>query len=399
MNRRTFLIDACSVAAAAALAGLVLDPSRSVPGQMPSGSELPGRHRYDRQEAREALKSLERQGLTPRDAMYWEKSSDGLVRCTLCPRYCTLRPFERGLCRARISLENRLGTLVYGRPCSIAIDPVEKKPVFHFLPGSTAFSIATAGCLFGCRYCQNWQISQIGPESCDFYDLLPQRAVSEAAAQGCKSIAYTYTEPTIFYEYMLDTAKLAHAAGIANIMISCGFINPDPLRELLPFLDVMKVDLKGFTERFYRSVCGGNLAPVLATIEQLARSRTLVDIVTLVVPTLNDDEETCSRMFRWLAEKAGPDISLFLSRFMPTYRLKNLPPTPLEKLEKLRELAIREGLNYVYLGNIPGHEGESTFCPGCKRRVVERFGFTIGRIDIRNGACAFCGHRIPGRWE
>ncbi|HEY9071222.1 MAG TPA: AmmeMemoRadiSam system radical SAM enzyme, partial [Candidatus Ozemobacteraceae bacterium] len=334
-----------------------------------------------------------------REAMYWEKTPDGRIRCTLCPRFCTLLPFERGFCRARISLENRLGTLVYGRPCSVAIDPIEKKPVFHFLPGSSAFSIATAGCLFGCRYCQNWQISQIGPEEADRYDLPPNRIVAEAQARGCRSIAYTYTEPTIFYEYMLDTAKQAHEAGIANIMISCGFINPEPLRELLPWLDVMKVDLKGFTERFYRTVCGGSLDPVLATIRQLASSRALVDIVTLVVPTLNDDEETCGRMFRWLFDHAGPDISLFLSRFMPTYRLRNLPPTPLETLEKLRRLALGSGLHYVYLGNIPGHEGENTFCPGCGKRVVERFGFTIGERAIRDGKCAFCGHPIPGRWE
>lgn len=404
MNRRSFLIDACTVAAGLSLGKLLLD-SRSESGlktvfteQFPPEGAA-GRHIYDRAGAEAKLHSLEAAGLVPRDAMYWSRTSSGLIRCELCPRFCTLHPFERGLCRARISLENRLGTLVYGHPCTVAIDPVEKKPVFHFLPGSTAFSIATAGCLFGCRYCQNWQISQIGPEECDFYDLPPSRIVAEAVSNGCKSIAYTYTEPTIFYEYMLDTAKAARAAGLANIMISCGYINPEPLRELLPWLDVMKVDLKGFTERFYRSVCGGNLAPVLATIEQLARSKALADIVTLVVPTLNDDPETCSSMFRWLVEHAGPDISLFLSRFMPTYRLRSLPPTPLETLEQLRERAMAAGLRYVYLGNIPGHEGENTFCPGCKKRVVERFGYSIGEISIRKGACAFCGTSIPGRWE
>lgn len=401
MNRRLFLIDACTVVAGGVLGKLLLDSHP--PGlqlQPEKGSmEHRGRHAYDRANAESALRKLEARGLTPRDAMYWSRTPDGSIRCELCPRFCTLKPFERGLCRVRISLENRLGTLVYGRPCSVAIDPIEKKPVFHFLPGSTSFSIATAGCLFGCRYCQNWQISQIGPEDCDFHDLPPERVVSQAMANGCKSIAYTYTEPTIFYEYMLDTAKLARAAGLANIVISCGYINPEPLRELLPWLDVMKVDLKGFTEKFYRSICGGSLAPVLTTIEQIARSQVLVDIVTLVVPTLNDDQETCSRMFSWLVDHAGPDISLFLSRFMPTYRLRGLPPTPLEKLESLRKQAMAAGLKYVYLGNIPGHEGENTFCPGCGKRVVERFGFSIGEMHITKGACAFCGTRIPGRWE
>ncbi|HOT26868.1 MAG TPA: AmmeMemoRadiSam system radical SAM enzyme [Candidatus Ozemobacteraceae bacterium] len=404
MNRRRFLIDVCTAAAGISLGGLLLDGRagsglKAVSPERAQPEGPAGRHTYDRAAAEANLRALEAAGFSPRDAMYWSRTANGLIRCELCPRFCTLKPFERGLCRARISLENRLGTLVYGRPCSAAIDPIEKKPVFHFLPGSTAFSIATAGCLFGCRYCQNWQISQIGPEECEFYDLPPGRVVAEALANKCRSIAYTYTEPTIFYEYMLDTSKAARAAGLANIMISCGYINPEPLRELLPWLDVMKVDLKGFTERFYRSVCGGTLAPVLSTIERLAGSKTLVDIVTLVVPTLNDDPVTCSAMFRWLVEHAGPDISLFLSRFMPTYRLRSLPPTPPDTLERLRELAMQAGLRYVYLGNIPGHEGESTFCPGCKKRVVERFGYSIGEMHIRNGACAFCGTAIPGRWE
>jgi len=397
MNRRQLLLNLCSIAGCAGIAGLLLNQTQS---SAPSRQSATGASaRFDPLEARKKLQLLESKGFHPREAMYWEKAPGGLIRCTLCPKFCSLRPFERGNCRVRVSLENRLATLVYGRPCSVAIDPIEKKPVFHFLPGSTAFSFATAGCLLACRYCQNWQISQANPEDLDSEDLPPEAAISAAARSGCRSIAYTYTEPTIFYEYMLDTARLAREAGLGNIVISCGYINPEPLAQLTPFLDVMKVDLKGFTQRFYRTVCGGTLDPVLKTLEGLSHTKVLIDVVTLVLPTLNDDMATMEKMFRWLHEKLGPDISLFLSRFHPTFQLRNLPPTPEETVAKLREKAMQIGLRYVYVGNSTGHEGENTYCPNCHKVVIGRVGYQLTENHIVKGVCEFCKTAIPGVWE
>jgi pyruvate formate lyase activating enzyme len=401
MNRRQFLADLCLVLGGAGIAGLMWPSGAPGPSPTPAGSPAPpaAAERFDPATGRARLAELERLGFHPREAMFWEKTSDGRVRCLLCPTFCTLRPYERGNCRVRFGLENRLVTVVYGRPCSVAIDPIEKKPVFHYLPGSTSFSLATAGCLLSCRYCQNWQISQADPESLEAYDLAPAQVVETAAAQGCRTIAYTYTEPTIFYEYMFDTARLAKARGIGNVVVSCGYLNPEPLAHLAPFLDVMKVDLKGFTERFYRTVCGGTLAPVLATLQGLARTKVLIDIVTLVVPTLNDDEPTMTAMFTWIHQHLGPDVSLFLSRFYPTFQLRNLPPTPVATLERLRDLALATGLRYVYLGNVPGHPAESTYCPGCHKLLIGRVGYQLTERHISRGACAFCGHAIPGVWE
>ncbi len=406
MDRRRFILDSLTLLGTAGICGMLLDgpregsssPSPAVMGGGERTARPPSHRPWEEAEARGKLAQLEKAGLAPRDAMYWEKTPSGLIRCTLCPKYCELRPFERGNCRVRISLENRLGTLVYGKPCSVAIDPIEKKPVFHLLPGSTAFSIATAGCLLGCRYCQNWQISQANPEDVECRDFPPEAVVAAARAEGCRSIAYTYTEPTVFYEYMFDTATLAKKEGIHNVVVSCGYINPEPLAQLAPLLTVMKVDLKGFTERFYQSICGGTLAPVLATLSNLAKSKVLIDIVTLVVPTLNDDLETNTRMFTWIRDTLGPHASLFLSRFYPTYRLRNLPPTPPELMVQLREKAMEIGLKYVYLGNVPGSEGENTYCHSCGKLVVGRIGYQVTETHIEKGACGYCKTVIPGVW-
>jgi pyruvate formate lyase activating enzyme len=402
MNRRRFLIDACTLIGGGATLGHLLPElpmnSNTLWPSVAQNSSVSDSDPED--EAGKALLSkLERAGIEPREAMYWETLSGNRVRCTLCPTFCVLRPYQRGRCRVRLSLGNRLATLVYGRPCSIAIDPIEKKPVFHLLPGTGSFSIATAGCLLSCRYCQNWQISQANPEDLDHHALPPAAVVEGAVRSGSASIAYTYTEPTIFYEYMIDTARLARAAGVKNVVISCGYINPDPLRELCGLIDVMKVDLKAFTESFYREMCGGTLGPVLKTLETLADTKTLFDIVTLIVPTLNDDEDSNRRMFTWIRDRLGPLSCLFLSRFHPTFRLRNLPSTPVSTLERLRQIARDIGLKYVYIGNVPGHEGEHTFCHACGKRIIERVGYHLGAIAMKDGACAHCGTHIPGIWQ
>lgn len=401
MNRRQFLNACCSCLGVGGIAGMLWNSYGSHFIANPSGppSTPVERDRFDTAEARRTFLNLEKLGFSGREAKYWEKTSRGRVRCTLCPTYCELRPYERGHCRVRFSLENRIVTVVYGKPCSIAVDPIEKKPVFHLLPGTTSFSLATAGCLLGCRYCQNWQISQARPEECEAFDLPPEKAVQSALAEGCRSIAYTYTEPTIFYEYMLDTAKQAHQAGLKNVVVSCGYINPEPLKELVPFIDVYKVDLKGFTEQFYRTICGGSLSPVLSTLQELARHQVLIDIVTLVVPTLNDNRETLNAMFHWIKDHVGSNVSLFLSRFYPTYQLRNLPPTPIDLVVRLREDAMAVGLSFVYLGNVTGHEGENTYCPSCRQLLIGRVGYSVTVNHLRNSACPHCGTRIPGIWE
>ena len=338
-------------------------------------------------------------GLKLHPASFWQPLDDKLVGCQLCPNKCSIAIGKRGRCRARINREGKLYSIVYGNLSTIAIDPIEKKPVFHVLPGTFSLSISAAGCVLSCRYCQNWQISQSLPEKVCDLSVTPEDIVEKAIKMECKSISYTYNEPTVFYEFMYDTALLAQKKGLKNIMVSCGYINEEPLKKLLPVIDVIKVDLKGFSEEFYKTVTHGHLEPVKQTIVRLARAGKLLDIVCLIVPGINDDEEECRKMFSWLRETGGQDLSLFLSRFYPTYQLRNVSPTPVSKLETLRKIAIDEGLNYVYIGNVPGHDGENTFCPRCKKALIRRLGYQILENLLKDGCCFNCGEKIPGIWN
>ncbi len=319
------------------------------------------------------------------------------VKCELCPAYCELGDYQQGSCRARIARDGRLYSLVYGKPCAANIDPIEKKPFFHLLPATAAFSIATAGCTLTCKFCQNWQISQAAPEDTDNIDLPPEKVVELARANRCRTISYTYTEPTVFYEYMLDTAKLSHPAGIKNTMHTCGYINPKPLLELAPFIDAANVDLKSMSEDFYADVCGGKLKPVLEALKIMRRQGLWLEITNLVVPTLNDSPDEFKRLAGWIAENLGPDTPLHFSRFFPYYKLKNLPATPPDKLKQARDTAMNEGLNFVYIGNMRS-DAENTYCPNCKKLIIERRGYFVARMLVRNGKCAYCGHTIPGVW-
>ncbi len=320
------------------------------------------------------------------------------VRCELCPTECVLGEYEVGGCKVRINKGGVLYSLVYGKPCAVAIDPIEKKPFFHFLPGSRAFSIATAGCVLGCKFCQNWQISQARPEEVDYQDLPPADVVRGAIFYGCRVITYTYTEPTVFYEYMYDTAVIAKKAGIRNTMHTCGYINEKPLRELAKYMDAADVDLKAFTEDFYARICGGRLRPVLNTLTILREEGVWLEITNLVIPTLNDDMKKLREMCVWIRDNLGPDIPLHFSRFFPNYKLKNLPPTPLETLLRARETALDAGLRFVYIGNIRT-EAEHTYCPSCKRRLIEREGYFVRENNIINGRCRFCRTSVPGVWS
>jgi len=291
-----------------------------------------------------------------------------------------------------------LYSLVYGKPCAVAVDPIEKKPFYHFLPATTAFSIATAGCVLGCKFCQNWQISQASPEDVDHQDLPPADVVRQAALYNCRSITYTYTEPTVFYEYMYDTAQLARQVGIRNTMHSCGYINEKPLRQLAKILDAADVDLKAFTEDFYSRICGGRLRPVLDALVVLRQEGVWVEITNLVIPTLNDDPRELREMCRWIVKNLGPDVPLHFSRFFPYYKLKDLPPTPLETLKDARKIAQDAGIRYVYIGNVRT-DAESTTCHKCNKLLIERIGYFVKQNHVAGGKCRFCGTAIPGVWS
>jgi len=336
--------------------------------------------------------------IEPRLSPHFQPLKDGKIQCQLCPRECIVPKGGRGFCGVR---ENRAGkyySLVYGNPCAVHVDPVEKKPFYHLLPASTSFSIATAGCNFRCKFCQNWEISQVSPEDTYNYELPPERVVDLAKKAGSRSIAYTYVEPTIFYEYMLDTAKLARKEGILNVCHSNGFINPGPLRELCKFLDAANVDLKGFKEDFYGSMTQGRLDPVLRTLKTLKTEGVHVEVTNLVIPAQNDDPDIVGKMCSWIKTELGPDTPVHFSRFYPLYKLRNLPPTPVTTLERNRKIALEAGLEYAYIGNVPGHEGERTYCPQCKKLIIFRQGYSIGEVNLNKGKCRFCGKPISGLW-
>jgi len=304
----------------------------------------------------------------------------------------------RGFCRSREPHEGKHYSMVYGNPCAIHVDPIEKKPLFHFLPQTAAFSIATAGCNLRCKFCQNWQISQFPPEDTVNYELPPEDVVDLAIKYDCPTIAYTYSEPSIFYEYMYDTAVIARKKGVKNIYHSNGYLNPEPLKEICKYLDGANVDLKGFTQKFYGELCGATLKPVLNTLETLKEEGVHVEITNLIVPPYNDGMEKIKEMCLWIRDNLGKEVPLHFSRFHPLYKLKNLSPTPVKTLEKAREVALKVGLEYVYIGNVPGHPGESTYCPQDGKLLIHRKGYQILENNVVGGKCKFCGQPIPGVW-
>ncbi len=320
------------------------------------------------------------------------------VQCNLCPHRCIIANGERGECRVRENRDGRLYSMVYGNPCAVHVDPIEKKPFYHFLPTIPAFSLATAGCNLRCLYCQNWSISQVPPEETENIDLPPEAVVQYALRYKAPVIAYTYSEPIIFYEYMLATARLAREAGLRNVVISAGFINPEPLQELCAVVDAIKIDLKGYDQTFYQEVCEAELEPVLVAIRTIYESGIHLELVNLVVPTLNDNLEQLRALARWVAHELSPDVPLHFSRFHPQYKLTNLPPTPVERLEQAREIALAEGVRFVYMGNVPGHAGNNTYCPVCGQAVIVRQGFAVLEYHLEGGVCAHCGEAIPGVW-
>jgi pyruvate formate lyase activating enzyme len=334
-----------------------------------------------------------------REARYYEKLPHKKIRCNLCPRACEIDERERGYCGVRENREGTYYTLVYARPCTYHADPIEKKPLFHFLPGTLAFSIATAGCNVNCKFCQNWQISQVRPEQIRSIHMPPDKTALLAKEYQCRSIAYTYSEPIIFYEYMEDCIYAGHDNNIRSVMITGGYISQKPLQNLCTHIDGIKVDLKSYSEKYYREVVNGELKPVLDALITMKKMGVWTEIVYLVVPTLNDSDREFTDLCRWIKTNLGIDVPIHFTRFHPQYLLKNLPPTPVPTLEKAKSIADTEGLQYVYIGNVPGHKAENTLCHKCGKVLIDRIGYTIRQINITKGKCDFCQATIPGVWE
>ncbi len=320
------------------------------------------------------------------------------VKCLLCHHRCAIKAGDRGRCRARMNVGGELRSLVYGRPLAVHVDPIEKKPFYHFLPGAAAFSLGTAGCPLRCRFCQNWQLSQSEPEDNATEFTPAARVVEAAASRKAPVIAFTYNEPTVQVEYLVDAAREAKTRGIRSAIVSCGFMNEAPLAEMCGLLSAVKIDLKGFSPDFYREVCRAELAPVLRSIKQAAKSGVHLEIVNLVVPTLNDSGRMLEGLAEWVVGEAGPDVPVHFTRFHPDYQLLNLPPTPVATLERARETAMKKGIRFAYVGNVPGHPGNNTCCPGCGKVVIERSGFFVTHRRMEGGRCASCRRVIPGVW-
>lgn len=322
-----------------------------------------------------------------------------VIQCELCPKNCLIAPGQSGECRIRVNLDGKLVAVTYGRPCAVHVDPIEKKPLFHVLPGSGIFSIATVGCNLHCKNCQNWEISQENPENLVARELPPAELATMAASYGCKSVAYTYTEPVVFYEYTLDGCMRAREKGLKNVLVTAGYINPEPLKRLAPYVDAANIDLKAMSDAFYRDICEGSLAPVLNTLETAKAAGVWVEVTNLVIPTLNDSDADLQKLCRWVSSNLGPETPLHFSRFHPAYRMKNLPPTPGETLDRAREIAKAEGLYYVYIGNVSRPDSENTYCHHCGALLIARRRYTILENRLREDTCPECGTEAHGLWQ
>jgi pyruvate formate lyase activating enzyme len=334
-----------------------------------------------------------------KEALLYDKLPGGDVKCILCPHGCVIRPNSRGICRVRENVGGTLFSLVHARAIALHVDPIEKKPLFHVHPGSLALSVGTVGCNLRCTFCQNAEISQLPPDyrgAARGTDAEPGALVELAVRERCRSIAYTYTEPTVFFEYALDTATLAKDQGLLNVFVTNGYMDPRAIETIEPYLDACNVDLKSFRDDFYRRFTAGRLGPVLETLEQLREAGVWIEVTTLIIPGLNDSDEELGELVQFIAGTLGRDTPWHVSRFFPHYRLTDARPTPIETLCRAAELGTAAGLRFVYMGNVPGEGGENTLCPGCGRLVVDRVGFRVVSNLLRDGACPSCGTTMPG---
>lgn len=332
-----------------------------------------------------------------KEAYIYKKLPKEKVQCQTCSHYCVIEDGERGICGVRENKAGKLYSLVYGKPCAVNIDPIEKKPFFHFLPGTKSLSVATVGCNFSCKNCQNWIISQ-GPKifgKIEGKDTSPKKLVEMAKNYKLPSISYTYTEPTVFLEYALDTMKLAKKEGLKNNWVTNGFLSKETFKLISPYLDAANVDLKSFSDDFYKKNCGTRLEPVLDTLKRMKNQKIWVEITTLVIPTLNDSEKTFKEIANFIKNELGPETPWHITQFCGaiSWQLQHLPNTPLPFLEKGRQIGIETGLKYIYSGNIPGVDSEDTFCPKCQTKMIDRTGYLTERLD-KNGRCSKCGEDL-----
>ena len=332
-------------------------------------------------------------------AVLWDPAEAGRVRCKLCNHRCLVADGKLGQCAVRKNSGGSLYSLNYRKVCAANPDPIEKKPLFHFQPGSSSFSIATMGCNFRCEFCQNWRISQAAIEDgrIDGQAISPQQIVSAAVRAGCKSIAYTYTEPTVYMELCADCGRLAKQKGLANVFVSNGYMTLEAIDSAADWLDGINVDLKAFTEGYYKRLCKARLQPVLDTISYVAKSTNIwMEITTLLVPGENDSEDELKHLAEFIVTGAGPDVPWHVSRFHPQYKYRDSVPTPISSLERAQQIGKAAGLSYVYPGNVPGSQAESTFCPDCGKLLIERIGYQIAANHLRDSSCPHCGAHIAG---
>ena len=336
------------------------------------------------------------------EAYLYEPLEDKKVKCNLCGHRCVIKEGRRGICSVRENQAGMLHTLVYGKVIASHVDPIEKKPLFHFLPGTLSYSIATVGCNFRCRFCQNADIAQMPTDHKGVImgdTVTPQEVLAAADKSGCRSISYTYTEPTVFFELAYDTAKIAHERGIRNVFVTNGYMTAEALEMINPYLDAANVDLKAFTDKYYKELCGARLKHVQATLTRMKALGIFIEVTTLIVPGLNDDTAELQELAGFIAKELGTDTPWHISRFHPTYKLTDRLPTPVKTLTRAREIGLEAGLKYVYTGNVPGNSGENTFCYNCGEMVIERWGFQVGALRIKDGKCSQCGAVMDGVWR
>ncbi len=344
--------------------------------------------------------NLAKKGLVNPVPSPWYSSLEGdKIRCELCPHLCELADDERALCRVRENRGGEVYSLAHSNPALVQEDPVERKPFYHVVPGSRALSVSTAGCNLQCKFCEVWDMALEDPENVYAYDMPPERVLQYAQEAGLRSISYAFGEPVIFYEYMGEIAEKAREEGFLNLLHTAGYIQPEPLKEILPSVDAVNLDLKGFEEEFYQEVVGGKLQPVLEALTVIKEAGVHLEITNIVIPTLNDESEKIKEMCTWIANELGKEVPLHFARFYPLYQLSDLPRTPVSELEQARKAAFQAGLEYVYVAGVSEHEGENTFCPQCEEKIIKRTGYVVDEVLVEEGKCQHCSQEIPGIWS